>query len=811
MTESFDETRRAGVLALNLALVSICVLTLAVVAVLYGKFFAPAPLPTATITHTPRPTLAPSASSTASLTPSITPTPAPSLTPTVTHTPTRTGTPTEAPTSTPFPQLTQARPAVLPDNYSLHPWDPGEAEYMARVVEGYPASLELSPAEDPAYYEAFHPAVFAWREALLRFPDVPQAETWRWNLARNLARTGSSEAGNQYARLISGALNRDDTDLLSLYAWFAGNEPDLSLFMTDVKPPEGYLAAYVIELTGEAGSAFIWLLQSTGAYTAYPLLTRFDFINPLDANWVVAELDGDAQNGQEVAIYYSDPEDPFLVDAPTVFDLSQLPPRVLPFLPEQDVFQLGVDFDNRWLVDTGAGGAKRLVFEAKVFPACPTTVSQPYEWNGEYFQAQTPTFAIEPAAATLPLCMAVVDHAIAHWGPAAAIAVMEPLLDDWPPAEDLEGEPYPPDARDEFLFRLGIYHALLGEQDVAVDLFNQISTQPTVYNSRWIRPAQTFLAAYQQPEDIYRACVLTEQCDPRYAIQYLVGLTGAEASAFEELKAAGLNPNASGYFDFDGDEQAERWFTTRYRERQRNDFWILSQIDQGHQALLVGPVDNVPPKLETLEEAYIADDGLTRMPAVFLDGTYSFTMRRRPETDEAYLLPVPLRKEYPSRFFVPLEAAQNALLAGQDPEEIQDELLALQDFPGLLCAPTWTCDSYYYLLGLASELAGDEEAAVEAYHRLWLDYSRSPYTTMARLKLAGGPVQPPSTPSPAATSTAAAGTPAPTGSATPSPTSTSGPTPTPTITGTPPTATPSPTASLPPTATNTVDPYNIYP
>ncbi len=184
-------------------------------------------------------------------------------------------------------------------------------------------------------------------------------------------------------------------------------------------------------------------------------------------------------------------------------------------------------------------------------------------------------------------------------------------------------------------------------------------------------------------------------------------------------------------------------------------------------------------------------------PAVILNGEQAFAMQRLPDTQQPYLLEVPLRQEYPSRFFVPLAELETRLLSGESPEQIQDELLELQDYPGLLCEPTWTCDSYYYLVGLSSELAGDTENAVDYYLNLWLNYSKSPFTTLARLKLEGtGPLFTP-TLSPTPTLTVTPST-TPTLTRTPSPTATITPTftltgthsATPTVTGTPPTATP---------------------
>jgi hypothetical protein len=138
----------------------------------------------------------------------------------------------------------------------------------------------------------------------------------------------------------------------------------------------------------------------------------------------------------------------------------------------------------------------------------------------------------------------------------------------------------------------------------------------------------------------------------------------------------------------------------------------------------------------------------------------------------------------------------------------------LQEIPGLLCKATWSCDEYYYLLGLASELANDEISAADAYQFLWLNYSKSPFTQMARLKLiAVGGVQAPTititlTPSSTPTITRTSGPSTSTPTRTPI-------TPTPTVTGTPPTATPTPTAtntpSAPPISTPTTGGYPVYP
>ena len=789
--------------------------------VAYRIFSAPEPTTTPTPSKTLRPTATITSSSSPTLTPTITNTPRPTLTPTITETPTQTLTPSVTPLPTGLPTLTPARPASLSGAYDLNQWSAENADYLAQLMQGYPETLpESSRGKDnQAYFKAYEYAIVAQREALLRYPEEPQVEKWRWDLAYNLALTGDLEAGQWYAELLADYLNRGEVDIEYLYAWFPIIEPRMALYMTEVNPPAGYLVDYIVELRSSGGSAFIRLLEATRGYEAQPILTRFDFINSPQANWIVANLDRKPQEEDDLAIYFSNLPDQFQLYPPYVLDLSKTTPVEMSFLPEKAIFNVGMDFTNYWFVLPDQSGKNTLVFESTIYPPCPVIVRRVYRWNGMYFDFFTDRYLFGNLPSSISSCEAMVEHAVSYWGPAAAIPLMESLLPDWPPAVDFEGNPFPADAKDEWRYRLGVYKALNGDLETAIRYFSEVSTHPTVVNSRWIAPSQDILGTYQKPTDIYQACVRSEFCLPTYAIQYMVDHLPTEADALQYLWHVGVKTNSSGFFDFDGDGEAERWFTVRHRPREKLEFWILAKYHGGVEALKVATTITLKPTLDYLEEAYIDDEGLALQPAVLLDGEVAFSMRRLPDSQKPYLVSVPLREEYPSRFLVPLKSYQKALFNGVSPEIIQQKLLDLQEFPGLLCKATWSCDAYYYFLGLASELAGDQRAAVEAYHRLWSDYSRSPYTIMGRLKLTSlaAIVSPSPTPtstlvlSPTPTMTA---TPSQTASITPStstPTTTMTKTPTPTasptITGTRPTS----TSTSTPTLTSTPTPTEFVP
>ena len=67
----------------------------------------------------------------------------------------------------------------------------------------------------------------------------------------------------------------------------------------------------------------------------------------------------------------------------------------------------------------------------------------------------------------------MIDHAAYFWGPEVAADLMDVLTEDWPPPLDQDGNPYPADAKDEWLYRLGVYRALAGDELDAVDLLTR--------------------------------------------------------------------------------------------------------------------------------------------------------------------------------------------------------------------------------------------------------------------------------------------------------------------------------------------------
>ncbi len=778
MPEPVSTSARNRFLLTSLVIMLIFILTLAVLLAAYPSVLAPPPTLTPTITHTP--TISP----TITLTPTITPTPTPTRTRLPTFTPTASLTasitpiPSQTPTPPGPPTLTPAQPVRGEGIYSLKPWTAEEASLGVALLNDYPNTLSRRARgeNDENYYAAFAYAIDAQKEALLRFPDAPQAKEWRWGLAYNLARLGDAQArqiyadsaGEAYAHLITAALNQGETDIKGLPEWFRSQEPRLKLDITPMKPLSGYLSTHLLKLDGGGGSVSL-LLETPGAYQSQTLISAFDFINPLPLEAFAQDLTGDGI--PEVVVSSPPTPNDFTLRPPLVFDLSTSPAIKLPFNPALADFPLGTDFSQNWSPAPRSASGALLSVEAKMFPSCPVKFSRSYAWDGEFFQPEAPRFEMHPNPATLAYCELVLDHAYRAWGAGVAASFAQTLLPDWSPATKLDGKPYPPDARDELRFRLATFYALQGEYDQAVAAFNAIIQDPSTPDSRWVAASQGFLEKYQSQQDIYRACASLPTCDVKQALTFLI--ESQPPSSYPSISALlwnwGVTQRAAGYYDFDGDGTNESWITLQHRPGEKLEFWIIASYLEGIKAFYIDMVESSLPNLTPYREGETP-------PVTILEGKKAFQMRRLPGNLLPYIIYPKLPQLYPDRFKDALNPVLNDLLSGGDPKEIKQRLLEIQDFPGLLCKAFWSCDRYYYMLALASELAGDNRGAVETYVQLWWDYSRSPYTVLTRLRLKGPAVVP---------------------SATPTITTT------PLFTGTPPTATFTPDLSASPTLTPT--------
>ncbi len=756
--------------------------------------------PSSTFTPSPVPSATPS--------PQPTWTPLPTLTPSITPTPTTTGTVTPQP---PPPTLTPARPREEAEAFQIAEWLPQDFDYVIALAENYPNTLsedQRGPLNRD-YYAAYGYATILQGEALLEYPNAFEATNWDWGQAYNLARTSNPQAVVRYATLINAAYNTEGVQIGNLEGWIRQNDPRLWL-ETIKRPAVGEnLKNQVLKLNSEGGSAYLWLVETTSGTAVYPLSSEFNFPERVLPAHYWSDITRDGV--EELVIHH--PDAPIReIRFPRVFDLSQTPPSELHFKPNQD-FDIGLESEYLWDAVVGESGGEDLRYTATVYPPCPVTIYHTYHWNGIWIELNQADYAIRPVPGIASYCELVVNQAAWVWGPETAIPLMETLLPDWPPTGASEPRTYPADAKDEWRYRLGIYYALTGDTLTADEYFQDLIDTPTIPGSRWVNPALEFQRGLDSPEGIYQACIPSEFCDQRVALRNLVAAIppNADHGIFYYLTRAGIAIRYTHEFDFEGDGIPERYLTFRHHPDQKLEFWIMpektigAEKESGYEALFVDTIDVSQPTLTR----YVTRQGIS---IVWLNTQQSFTLGRFTGTDEVYVIRYAPSYFYSDYTLEAVDSAVNALLSGAAPLPIRDELVALRRSENFACLTEDDCAYFYYVLGLANQLGLDEGGAVDSYLFIWNEYPNSPFTYMARLKLAYKPgFGPPPTYTPTPTNTATA-TNTPTITPTPTMTHTPGPSPTPTLTHTPGpsptptntgTATPTPTSTNTPTATNT--------
>jgi hypothetical protein len=707
---------------------------------------SPTPSTTSTITLTPRPTWTLRPSSTATQTPTATSTTTPTL----------------------IRTITPAKPANFNDRYELKPWDLGEQD---RTIELLKANAILKPSDD-----AFRALAYAEAEAYLRFPQAFQSTSWRWDRAYNLVHINDPVGISLYSILIQSAIASGQVRSIDLPTWFSLYETRISLHISPLSPQPGELGRELIELVGD-GSAFLWLVENPTGTSIYPLLNDINSAHPHKNTYLYDDLTGDST--PELVIYRRVTPGETQLVVPHIFDLSVTPPVELP-IQDQALMDFGLEPQTKAAVVPNLQGDKILQVTYMLLPACPVYVTQDYSWNGNSFVATSLQYQVVPVNDLRAYCEVALDQASSGWGPEAAINIANPMLKIWPPETDTQGHPYPIDANDQLRYRLGVLYALAGQPSEAIRIISEIVDAPIVPDSAWVTPAKQFLHNYKTPDDLFTACQQAQFCNLRDALRTMVknSATNDPGLALQYLQNHGVVTSSSGLLDFDGDGQVERWMIIRPKSDAKLEFWILSPMQTGVQAIFVQ-------LFEAGELLPYFHEPAGSIPVIQFELQSGFVFKRLPGTQEAYIQWVDVEYARPTIIRDGFIQSLNSLFNGSDLVTVQKSLLELINSPRFIgdCIAFKICDQFHYILGLVYDLLGEQGNAIDQYLWVWRNYGQSPYATMARLKLNYFPL--------------------PTYTRTPIPTGTTVPTHTPTPTTQTPTMTNSPTRTLTPTYTLT--------
>lgn len=612
------------------------------------------------------------------------------------------------------------------------------AALIARL-EAYPNTLpeDARGYNDSEYYQAYEPATVALEEALLRFPDDPLVDRWRWQLAYNYVRSGDARAASMYASLMEAALAEvegDERPLETLPAWFARHEQRLRLAPAGAGSPIPLLRLAVAtpEETGSSG-AYFYLKEEAGKTHIYPLAYQnaFDLAHGAGMEAGVADVTGDGHE-ELIAVHAHQPggNSTFYYTDLLVYELATDPPRLLPFSPPANT-HLGWGQTDGWTV-VEAGSGPRLQVRQSPSERCDAVATVTvYAWSGEKLQEVESGYEIGESAGSR-YCLPFV-FAAAEAGQDEALRYLEESV--------YRGGP---EQADEWRYRLGLYHALAGNREEAAGYLEDLIAKPAGNERAWIRNATRFLDGFETPAGLYGACGAADLCNTSQALRRLVELQPPTAYALtaQQLRTWGVPVTRWGYFDMEGDGTLEQWLLVA--AGARFEFWIVVPGEDGVRARFV---DTIAGNAYAAEMARLTEVGGT--PILRLDnGRERILFTYRNDTtveDQPLVMVLRLQSANESDNYTAqlLSESQTALWKGEEAAPVAETLVRFRQDAEFDCMPgslNTICPEYAYTLGLAQELSGDEAAATATYLGLWQEYPDTPYATMARSRVAPVPV-----------------------------------------------------------------------
>ncbi len=658
-----------------------------------------------------------------------------------------TATPLPAVTRTAVPTFTPATP-VTDTNvaYKLRQWTPDQAGLLIAQISSQLKAAENDPLYGTvygfaAYMEKYKYLAFAEMEALLRFPGAPQAETWHWDLCFNLAFSNHSAESPDapelpcYAKLIENGLNSRQTDIPGLSSWFQAHESRFTFEITSYTHPPGYASSHVISLNA---SANLWLLEKEGKFRVFGLRSSMFFFRESGSKFQLLDLTGD--NYPELVLYFDRATCCDSFSQQFIYELSSGTPKLLSLEDLNGTSTHTIsEYDSYITALESKTEPPGLLFESHygydvITQPCSLREYGKYYWNGNRFELAETWFGIDKPDEynDKEFCQFVIDTAKAQGELDVAVKTIGDVRIDDPQV-----------TKDQILYRLGEYHARLGDVDNAKDFFTQAIASQTKLNKsdpRWAKAAQIFLDEYQKKSDYYKACSKVAQCNMRNALQQLIAEIKPDSflEAMELLKTSGILIKSSGFMNFDGGDDIEQWLVVQYPNRSKREFWILVKGSDKTYGFFIAEIYTNKPELKEFE-------GSDTYAVMTSNGEELFSLERISFSGQPYLLTHKviqnndpfMEADYLKGYLVekPLDDLINQLMNGSNPAQIRSQLIQLSQSTSFDCKGAYRCDQVQYLLGLSSELLGDEQAALDAYLQLWREYPDSFYTVMVRSKL----------------------------------------------------------------------------
>lgn len=664
--------------------------------------------------------------------------------------PTHTPEPTLTPTPTRFPELllTPDAPPADTTAYSLVQWSPDHAQNLALLMEAYKDEMgrnfNFSITED-TYYSSFLPASLAYAEARLKFQNDNRIDYWHLAAIANRVMSEFDTDSQLYQDLIVTKLNKGEIAIETLGKWFAQYETEYLLQIDPLQPLPGYKNSYLLSIYSDynIGNTTFWLLETEDGFLTYPLFNNLGATHAAHYEWEIVDITNDGIDDLLISAFYHSGN--IFGGESILYDLSSIPPKQIGFGPETTSARRNSSSTSS---QTNENGKVEVQISGGGLVSCPPSFTSTFRWNGQWLDLVD--FEISDDEAYFPYCSFTFEgnnwrglteleqNKMLQWFHSEFGDIQLTGTDDW-----RTNEPFLPDAQDEYRFLFAMNHAVLGNVEESQNYLNLIINTPSIPESQWVEPAETFLSIFHSPQDVYKACRATNlSCDLQLAVERVASTLSLSMfeDAIEQLVGLGVPVVANGRFDFDNDGTPEHWFIVQHQPGDDYELWVLAASDEHLKAIFVDTVANLNPTLllQTTGDPTATD---TFQFTIGNDEIYNFIRRlsdREPYVTKQYTYEPYVYQPPPEE--AALDNAIENLLAGTNPHDVLTEMQDLTAFPDF--EPD---NRYYYYLGLTYELLGDEDAAVNAYLQAWQDCcdtwydgrlaTANPYAIMARAKL----------------------------------------------------------------------------
>ncbi len=648
---------------------------------------------------------------------------------TATQIPTPASSPTLPPTVTPL-----APPSGDLTRWRLRPWGPEAADERIGQMAAWLEHFGERPEDGPfnlSTWLVFHSFLAdAEAEALVRYPDAPQAERWRWDRAYNLAAAGGPGiVGGEwevaaYVDLIQSALNSGQATLITLPQWFALHEQRIALTTQPLQTSEGFDVSALVILDE---MAYLWIGGRSGTFTVDVLDSDLLNAEPVVSDVTVMDLTGDGFD--EIGLAMEQVTCCAVYRKTILYDLSAGTPRRLSVNGPEFITD-GQSALEAWTAPDGqAGLAYETVYASYPPTSCSISQTDHYAWAGDAYEwLDTVYTALDPGASGEADVCADARSLVsdpAEW--AAAVATLRDTS-----AYDVA----PDEWRLRLRYRLGEAAAREGQTERANILFQDaldVSVANEQAASPWREAAQRFIEA-DPSASFYSVCAGIALCDTQAALQSAVAGLDVDAitTLVAQLGAAGVDVRADGDLPpLSGD--ALRWLVVAEPLTQARQLWLVAPDDEGLQAAYAFALASDTPTLSQVSSAdgavsFVVDTskGPVEVDVTALALSGRLRVGRRPAGSAPAQPAV-------DPFVVEMEQLRHDLLAGAPPGPIAARAAALE---GQVACPTgeW-CRTWLVVQGLSAEWAGDDATAAVAYARLWQVAGDWPIGLWARLRL----------------------------------------------------------------------------